>query len=167
MPNLEVTATTNAADSLVAAERFLLLDDILRWKWFAIAMHHSLYSFCVAALHNSNQDDVTTRGHDADTGYQVRIGNDPVWRACSKKEIGRGPAYRLKWTPIGTEPNVPTSSGKVRQKTRTKLITFWSALARVQDDHFWMRRVAEWSHFTCQTKTLMKLYGYPYVSEMN
>ena len=69
----------NAVDSLETAADFIARDDDLRWKWIAIALHHALYSFCIAALHNSNPDEVISRGRNEDNKTWLKKGDSDQW----------------------------------------------------------------------------------------
>ena len=53
---ISIDEKENAIDSLETTLSFLGRDDNLKWKWFAIALHHSLYSFCISALEHGNYE---------------------------------------------------------------------------------------------------------------
>ena len=74
-----LSESENAIDSLETAASFLLRPDNLKWKWIAIALHHSLYSFAIACLENGNYDNVLSRGHREDDHVFSRKGDDPFW----------------------------------------------------------------------------------------
>jgi hypothetical protein len=44
---LWIDEVENPIDSLETALQFLQREDNLKWKWIAIALHHSLYSFYI------------------------------------------------------------------------------------------------------------------------
>jgi hypothetical protein len=140
---LKVDTVTNAIDSLETAVDFLSRNDEMKWKWVAFALHHSLYSFCVAALHNGSWTDVITSGKD-DKGFYAKVG-DGGWRRSKREYVNGGPAYRIHWDSISGDP--PQAQPSARKKKRpdrpsqSKLIGFWTALARVQDGYLWMGRM--------------------------
>lgn len=127
----------NAVDSLETAVRFLESDYELKWKWVAIALHHALYSFCICCLENGNCENVLSSGRDDDKNVYVQLGNEKIWRRSRRVPIGKGPGYTLAWDsaegPPGATPRTGTNTGK--------LISIWTALARVQDQTFWMSRL--------------------------
>lgn len=135
-----INTVLNAVDSLETSARFLSRTDEFKWKWLAIALHHSLYMFSVAALHNGNPDNVTTITADPDDNRLCRIGNHQEWKKSKKAYVGTGPAYRIKWIPIEDLP--PEHKTQKNKNKKPKLIGFWTALARVQDQHYWMGRLA-------------------------
>lgn len=142
---LQVDTVTNAIDSLETALGFLARRDEMRWKWVAFALHHSLYSFCVAALHNGNWTEVITSGND-DKDFYARVG-DGSWRKSKRQHVNGGPAYRIRWDPIPGDPPQVKSSGTSKNRSprpsQSKLIGFWTALARAQDGYLWMGRMDE------------------------
>ena len=130
-----VSTVGNAVDSLETSAQFAGRSDPLKWKWVAIAAHHSLYSFCIAALHNSSQADVLTwaRGkHDSGDWYQG--GSDPIWYRSRRDEVDGSPAYRIRWEATTEAPPADSKTAK----GNPRLIDFWTALARVQDPMCWM-----------------------------
>ena len=109
---LRVDTAANALDSLETAAGFVGRADDYRWKWIAIAIHHALYSFCIAALHNSSPDEVLdSRGGDDDR--YVEIGNKPQHKS-RKVKIDDGPAYRIEWSPFSGNP--PKSKSKPKKR---------------------------------------------------
>ena len=130
----------NAIDSLKIATQEILTSEQFRWKWITIALHHSLYSFCVACQSQGNPDNVISIGEDDKYEY-VMMGNETKYSHPVKEFIGRTPAYRIRWelTDYSNTNQPPASSKKVRKTN--KLISFWTALARVQDPYFWMGKL--------------------------
>ena len=129
----------NAIDSLETALSFLDRKDNLKWKWVAFALHHSLYSFCIAALENGNYESVLVRG--SEKYFCVKKGNE-AWKKVSINPFYIGKfktgAYRIGWETL-TELRKTGSKGE--NINREKLIGFWTALARVQDGYYWMGRM--------------------------
>lgn len=132
----------NAIDSLETALTFFNRNDNLKWKWIVFALHHSLYSFCISALDRGNYETVLFKGYDEDNKIVAWKGNE---EEVKKSEIVpfyikniKTPAYRINWVEVSKSkpPKV-----KSKTKNRQKLIGFWTALARVQDDYFWMGRL--------------------------
>lgn len=133
----------NAIDSLETALQFLDRNDNLKWKWFAFAIHHSIYSFCVAALENGNYENVLMRDWEDDNNLYVQKGQDV---RIKKSKISyfqiknyKTSAYRIQWTDVSSVP--PKKKSKKQRISKEKLISFWTALARVQDSYFWMGRL--------------------------
>jgi hypothetical protein len=133
----------NAIDSLETALQFLDRNDNLKWKWFAFAIHHSIYSFCVAALENGNYENVLMRDWEDENNLYVQKGQDIQ---IKKSKISyfhiknyKTSAYRIQWTDVSSIPSKDKS--KKQKGSKEKLISFWTALARVQDSHFWMARL--------------------------
>lgn len=135
----KISTVLNAVDSLETSASFLSRQDEFKWKWIAIALHHALYMFCIAALHNGNPDNVTTISSNPDDNQWCRIGDEHKWRKSRRVPVSSGPAYRIEWLP--TE-DLPTEHKSQKSKNKQlKLIGFWTALARVQDQHYWMGRL--------------------------
>lgn len=144
---LSVTAILNATDSLETALASLGRDDDMKWKWVGFSLHHALYSFSVAALHNANWETVVSSGRDDQKVYSKQ-GDDP-WYKCRKVRVpDTKNAYRLVWELIQGEPpsageqstDFDEASERMQRFSKAKLIGFWTALARVQDGHHWMNR---------------------------
>ena len=136
-----ISTVPNAVDSLETAASFLARQDEFKWKWVAIALHHALYIFCVTAINNGNPDNVTTTFSNSDDNLWCRIGNDQKWKRSKKVKVGFGPAYRIEWLP--TEDTPPEfNEEKEGKNKRPSLIGFWTALARVQDQYYWMGRLS-------------------------
>jgi hypothetical protein len=129
----------NAIDSLETAASFLARSDNLKWKWVAIALHHSLYSFCISCLENGNYDNVVSKGRNEDDHIYSQTGDSPFWMKSTILKHPDSPAYTIKWVRIEGEP--PSSGTPKPKPRRQELIGFWVALARVQDQHFWMGRL--------------------------
>jgi hypothetical protein len=130
----------NAIDSLDTIITFLERKDNLKWKWIAIALHHSLYSFCIACLTNSNYDNVLTHGYNEDNQRFVRIGNDLFGKKSRKIIRKNKKGYTIEWQNTEENPEKNKKSKNFKNKTEN-LIGFWTALARVQDQFFWMGRM--------------------------
>jgi len=132
----------NAIDPLETALSFLSREDNLKWKWFTLALHHSLYSFCISALVHGNYEQVLSKGYNDDKDVSGKFGNEKprksrIVQFYIKKY--RTPAYRIEWDEVESFPK-PTKKIKSKKKKKEKLISFWTALARVQDDYSWMKR---------------------------
>lgn len=133
----------NAIDSLETALQFLERNDNLKWKWFAFAIHHSIYSFCIAALENGNYENVLMTNWKDDNNLYVQKSQD---HRIKKSKISyfhiknyKTSAYRIQWTDVASIPSKDKS--KKQKRAKEKLISFWTALARVQDSYFWMARL--------------------------
>ncbi|MGO8945330.1 MAG: hypothetical protein ACLQJ7_16870 [Syntrophobacteraceae bacterium] len=137
-PFAKISTVLNAVDSLETSASFLARQDEFKWKWIAIALHHALYMFCVAALHNGNSDNVTTICSNPDANRWC-IGDDQKWKKSTTVKVGFGPAYRIEWLP--TEDSPPEYKAQKNKNKQPKLVGFWTALARVQDQHYWMGRL--------------------------
>lgn len=131
----------NAIDSLETALTFIDRKDNLKWKWISIAIHHSLYSFCIASLVNSNFEDVISNGSDDDKISYLKKGNDFKYKQSHKKKRLNSNGYTIEWTTSDFEPSI-ISNAKLSKYRGKKLIGFWTALARVQDQIFWMGRLS-------------------------
>jgi hypothetical protein len=133
---MNIDVRLNAIDSLETATAFLQWKDHLKWKWVAIAIHHALHSFCVGALECGNPDWVISSGSRTDdVGHFWRRGDEKRWSKSERVKFGNGPAYRIAWHETDEQPY--EHKGKTRR--REDLISFWTALARIQDDR-WMGR---------------------------
>ncbi len=138
---LTIDELENAVDSLEMAA-FCLQN--LRWKWSALAIHHALYSMCIVSLVKWTADSVVKNSYGKDDEGNLCQINGPIME--SRRLIIRdGGAYRINWIPTAkTIPVVNISVSKtisdLTHSNKRKLIGFWTAIARVQDSHFWMAR---------------------------
>lgn len=142
---LYIDEKENAIDSLETALQFLERNDNLKWKWIAFALHHSLYSFCVAALNMSNSDIVTKKwGND----NNIKISNLNSSTEKKSKKVPffiknyETPAYRIEWENFSEIKKATTPKQNKKIKLEDYLIGFWTALARAQDQVFWMGRLS-------------------------
>lgn len=134
--NFSLNEIDNAVNSLIVAKEFIEKNEIFKWKWVTIALHHCLYSFCISALVNGNYDNVLSFGKNEDSdGWLTR--DDGKWKKLCKKKYDERPYYRLIWS--DTDENPPVKENM--SKKSSKLIGFWTALARVLDGEFWMGRL--------------------------
>ncbi|HOV99701.1 MAG TPA: hypothetical protein PK595_09065 [Bacteroidota bacterium] len=134
-----LTEVENAIDSLETAVAFLFRDDNLKWKWIGIALHHSLYSFCIACLVNGNYENVLSVGRDDDNNLFCLQGNDTKWMKSKRKKRPKSGGYTIEWSYTDEDPTA-TSNPKPLKERKENLIGFWTALARVQDQTYWMGR---------------------------
>lgn len=130
----------NAIDSLETAIGFLDRNDNLRWKWKAFALHHSLYSFSIACLVNGNYENVLSSGRNDDDNHFCQMGNDVKWRKSKSINRPRSGGYTIQWSYTDEEPTLDSTRSTEGQR-RQNLIGFWTSLARVQDQVFWMGRM--------------------------
>ena len=134
---LNINSRTNAIDSLETAVGFLQRDDPFRWKWVAIAAHHALYSFCIAALENGNPHWVLSSGKRGkeDQGRFSKRGEELRSSKSRQVTFGSGPAYRIVWELADEEPYVCYDVREFSLPTgKEQLIGFWTALAGIQDE---------------------------------
>lgn len=147
----------NAIDSLETIIQFLDRIDNLKWKWIVFALHHSLYCFCISALKRGNYYLVLDRGSKQDNKIYVQIGNEPKPKKSSIKWFYIGtnktPAYRIEGKEVD---EIPPEHSKLRSKN--KLIGFWTALARVQDQYFWMGSMHGQSALKISDDELKKIF---------
>lgn len=138
--SLYIDEKENAIDSLETALQFLERNDNLKWKWFAFAIHHSLYSFCISALENGNYENVLYKGKE--DKWIVKVGDQEPKKSKMVHLFIKNfktPAFRIEWEDI---TDTPRHKSKNNLKiSKDNLIGFWSALARVQDSYFWMGRL--------------------------
>jgi hypothetical protein len=135
---LWIDEVENPIDSLETAVQFLHRQDSLKWKWIAIALHHSLYSFCIAALVCRGYTNVLEKPKNEDDGRFYKIEDDLKWRKSKIVKRNGGPGYTIKWEYTDEEPppekNLEQMGiGNLLKDRKYKLIGFWTALARVQD----------------------------------
>ena len=126
----------NAIDSLEVAAFLLDRSTNLKWKWITISLHHSLYSYMIAALTGGNSACVKDWGKWQDDGI-ILENQSGIWRSEILHHESHPNAYTIQWRKLQEKPKVEC---KVKQKEPKKIIGFWTALARVMDDHFFMRR---------------------------
>lgn len=122
----------NAVDSLETCLIFLLSETELKWKWIGASLLHSLYMFCIELLEHGNYENVLTNNENEDNERFVKIGNDTRWKKSTKVYRENSNGYIIKWDYIDGEPSFSrmSESGKMEKR----LISFWTALARVQDE---------------------------------
>lgn len=130
----------NAIDSLETAVSFLDRNDNLKWKWIAIGLHHSLYSFCVACLVNGNYENVLSSGKNDDANHFCQMGNDVKWKKSKRINRPKSGGYTIEWSYTDEEPTF-NSAQTPKSQRKENLIGFWTALARVQDQVLWMGRM--------------------------
>lgn len=139
--NINLDEKENAIDSLETALSFLNREDNLKWKWFVLALHHSLYSFCISSLKHGNFEQVLSKEYSNGENMYVKFEDDQPKKSKIVPFFINGyktPAYRIEWEVVDSFPE--SKQIKKGKKKKEKLISFWTALARVQDDYYWMRR---------------------------
>lgn len=152
---LSLNEIDNAINSLIVAKEFIEKEDIFKWKWVTIALHHSLYSFCISALVNGNYDNVLSFGKNEDSdGWLTR--DDEKWKRLCKKKYDERPYYRMVW--FDTDENPPEKKQKEPNNKSEKLIGFWTALARVMDGELWMGRLVCTKPLLLEDDELEKIY---------
>ena len=154
---LYIDEKENAIDSLETALQFLNRNDNLKWKWVAFALHHSLYSFCISSLENGNYENVLFKGREDE--WIVQVGG----QYQQKSEIVhlyiktyKTPAFRIVWKELKVVPKTQTKRKKMIPKET--LIGFWTALARVQDQYFWMGRLYSQKAVQISDEELEQIY---------
>jgi len=134
----------NATESLERAAAFASEGTEWCWKWVGFAIHHALYSFCLTALHHGNWEHVASSGRrDEDDGMKCwrGPGSEMPGRVSRIQKVNGGPAYRIVWDPVDDPfPSGNSATVKDRPFSKSKVIGFWTALARVQDGYHWMDR---------------------------
>ncbi len=134
-----VTEIENTVDSIETAVGFLDRRDEYRWKWISFALHHALYSLCVASLVHGNYE-VVLKSQGNDDKHYFRRGLHDKWKKSKILRRDDSPYYTIQWDEI--ENNPPQIESKSNKKPKIDhLISFWSALARVQDQEYWMGRL--------------------------
>ena len=134
-----VTEIENTIDSIKTAVVFLDRRDEYKWKWISFALHHALYSLCVASLVHGNYE-VVLKSHGDDSKHHFKRGMHDKWKKSKIIRRDDSPYYTIEWEEI--EDNPPQTKCKPTKKIkRNQLISFWSALARVQDQEYWMGRL--------------------------
>ncbi len=136
---LFINALENAIDSLETGLTFFKREDSLRWKWIAISLHHALYSFCVTCLVGGNYDYVIALSRDEDDNRFCLFGRDTKWKRSKRQFRPDSPGYTIIWTETDEDPTKASNKQPPKQ-TSQQLISFWTALASVQDSYFWMGR---------------------------
>lgn len=132
---LSINESDNAINPIIVAKEFIEKDDIFKWKWVAIAIHHSLYSFCISALVNGNYDNVLSFSYEEDKDVWLTR-DDEKWKRLCKNSFDDRPYYRMIW--FDTDEKPPKIKPKENENKTEKLIGFWTALARVMDGELWM-----------------------------
>jgi hypothetical protein len=134
---VKLTQIENAVDSLNTFLQFLVREDSMRWKWVAIAIHHALYSFCVAALAERSPAHVISLGRLDEENTFYRRDTRDKWKRAKQAFIVGCSAYRLRWEETDEDPE---QRDPPKSTHGPALIPFFSALARVQDGEFWMHQ---------------------------
>ncbi len=141
--NFTVDEVLNALDSLETAASFHGRPDALKWKWIAIALDHAFDGFCVAAVAMHEPISVL-KGINDDGHMFERPGQG--WVRSKTVKIKGTSAYRIEWEPCDSPPepqdNAAPLEDRLGQHLKGKTIGFWTALARVQDQVFWMARMS-------------------------
>ncbi len=135
-----VTEIENTVDSIEVAEVFLDRSDEYRWKWISFALHHALYSLCVASLVRGNYK-VVLKSQGNDANHYFRRDSHDKWRKSKIIRRDDCPYYTIEWNEIENNPPQYESQSNKKPKIDQQLISFWSALARVQDQEYWMGRL--------------------------
>lgn len=138
-----------AVDSLEQALRFAQQDNPFRWKWIVLALDNALYTAALSCL--SHFIDFVLVGTYSDKTFWF-TSNGHSWLQSYKVPVSfQGEklknAYRIDWD-RHSNPPAKQAEAKPRRKatvarlfaSEANLIGFWTALARVQDKHFWMRQ---------------------------
>ncbi len=135
--SLIIYEVDNALDSLLVAKNFIELSNEYKWKWCTIALHDCLYALAISALVNGNYDNVI-EGRFVDGGTIVKWGDDEIGEIQKVKTYPNRHYYRIEY-------DVPNSNSgmdvKNKKSKNDKLIGFWTALARVMDGGYWMKRM--------------------------
>ena len=134
-----VTEIENTVDSIETALAFFDRQDEYRWKWITFALHHALYSLCIATLVHGNYE-VVLKSHGNDDKHYFKRGLEDKWKKSKIVRRDDSPYYTIEWSEIENDP--PQFESKPNKKPKKdRLISFWSALARVQDQEYWMGRL--------------------------
>jgi hypothetical protein len=135
--NIYINEVENAIDSLETTVHFLDRPDTMKWKWVAISLHHSLYTFSILALISfSSYEYVVSHSYDEDEHHYYKQNEDDKWNKSRRVFKKNSPAYTIVWEEFEGEPE----STKNKKQKKPQLIGFWTALARVQDPDYWMGR---------------------------
>ncbi len=157
---LRITGVENAIDSLEKACKFSSSEDPFMWKWIALALHDALYTVALSCI--AFEPSFVVEAKNRDVGFFVSPnGNPNDWRISEKSVVevegvnkGRCP-YRIRWRKLSLkEVQAKGKAAKkkkgrskerlnilewMRENEKAKVIGFWSAIARVQDDVYWMK----------------------------
>jgi hypothetical protein len=136
---LNVNTLSNAVDSLETAAQLIQRSDVFKWKWVAFAIHHSLYSFAIGALTSGNFERVLSRARSSEEDencFMKRGAEEKWWRSKRLPFPGFRGAYRIEWEETDEEPPVcrPSHESSLSLLKNAKLIGFWTAFARIQDE---------------------------------
>lgn len=133
---LTIDSIENAINSLESILLFEEWESNMKWKWIILALHHSLYLFCIANLEGGNYQQVLTGISNADENMFFKRGENP-WKKSKIVKSKNVPLYRIEWEAIDYEPQYNL---KPTKKRKPKLLNFWSAIARVLDSEVFMKR---------------------------
>jgi hypothetical protein len=134
-----VNEIENTVDSIETAVAFFDRRDEYRWKWISFALHHALYSLCIATLVHGNYE-VVLKSQGKDDKHYFRRGPEDKWKKSKIVRRYDSPYYTIEWNEIENDPPQVASKSNKKPK-KDQLISFWSALARVQDQEYWMGRL--------------------------
>lgn len=166
---LIINTFSNPFDSLLfIKEQLSTQNTTMTWKWIIIAAYHSLYMFCIDALHFGNPDDVTSSSKE-DVFRYVKMGNDLPMKMEIVKYEGLEHAFQIKWKYVSEEEFstvLKNTSSNAKDEERN-LISFWTALARIQDNVVFMKRFVFTKGITISLKEMQLLeYLYYYRNEI-
>jgi len=154
---LRITGIENAIDSLEKARMFAFSEDPFKWKWIALTLHDSLYTVALACI--AFEPSFVVETNNGDKGIVVsRNGRPDGWRKSTVEFInGEGEnegsrPYRIRWK------KTEKINSKTKKKKRERVIGFWSAIARVQDDFYWMKYFCETEALTLSDDELHELW---------
>ena len=134
-----VNEIENTVDSIETAVTFFDRSDEYKWKWISFTLHHALYSLCIVTLVHGNYE-VVLESQGKDDKHYFRRRSEDKWKKSKIVRRADSPYYTIEWTEI--ENNPPGVKNKQNKKSnKGQLINFWSALARVQDQEYWMGRL--------------------------
>ncbi|HEX2787594.1 MAG TPA: hypothetical protein VHP32_06775 [Ignavibacteria bacterium] len=161
--HMTIDVLENAVDSLETIIHFFNREDNLKWKWIIICIHHALYSFCICNLQGTNYEQVLIRNFDDDNNQWFKRGEEK-WKKSKKIKRGKK-GYIIEWNEHEFEP-IFNNNGKVHQvKRKEKLISFWTAIARVQDQEFWMARYIHSRHVIITDEQIKALESIEYLRD--
>jgi hypothetical protein len=133
---ITIDSVENAINSLESILLFLEWESNMKWKWIILALHHSLYLFCIANLEGGNYQQVLTGSFYPDENLFFKRGENQ-WKKSLIVKSKNIPLYRIEWEEIDYEPQFNLKATKRRNP---KLLNFWSAIARVLDSEVFMKR---------------------------